>query len=157
MTRSNYQIIDNGDAAISIIFNEKICEELTCKIIQLAEQLGNTFENIFDDIILGYQSLTLCYNQTTISEEDLKQTITSLLNQSLPPLVYTSKLIEIPVCYEHEFAPDLNTISKHSGLSTDKVIEYHCKEEYLVHMLGFLPGFLYLDGLNKRLACPRKT
>ena len=24
-------------------------------------------------------------------------------------------------------------------------------------MLGFLPGFLYLDGLNTKLACPRKA
>lgn len=157
MTTDNYQIIDNGDAAISVIFDEPICEELTYKIIQLSEQLGTAFDEKFDDVILGYQSLTLCYNPITIPEEDLKQTISSLLNQSLPALVYTPKLIVIPVCYELEFAPDLEAISKHSGLSTDEVIEFHSKEQYLVHMLGFLPGFLYLDGLNTQLACPRKT
>ena len=70
MTTQNYQVIDNGDAAISVIFDEQICEELTYKIIQLAEQLGITFEEKFDDIILGYQSLTLCYNPTSISEDD---------------------------------------------------------------------------------------
>ena len=70
---------------------------------------------------------------------------------------YTPKLIVIPVCYEEEFAPDLHHVATHCKLSKDALIEAHTRETYLVHMLGFLPGFLYLGGLNPHLYCPRKT
>ena len=157
MITDNYQIIDNGDAALSIIFDEPISEQLTYKIIQLAEQMRLIFDEELENIIPGYQSLTLCYPATASYERQLRQSITNLLSQELPPLEYQPRLITIPVCYEDDYAPDIDLISSHTGLSHQEIIEKHSSHEYLVHMLGFLPGFLYLGGMNNRLSCPRKT
>lgn len=43
----------------------------------------------------------------------------------------------------------------HANLSTQEVIDIHSSEDYLIYMLGFLPGFSYLGGLDKRIHTPR--
>ena len=63
--------------------------------------------------------------------------------------------IDIPVCYDAEFAPDLAALAAHSGLSPDEVIARHQARTYQVAMIGFAPGFPYLLGLDPALAMPR--
>ena len=65
------------------------------------------------------------------------------------------KVFEIPVCYGGEFGPDIATIAEHAGLSEQEVIELHSSRDYLIYMLGFLPGFCYLGGLDERIFTPR--
>jgi inhibitor of KinA len=66
------------------------------------------------------------------------------------------QLIEIPVCYEAFYAPDLDEVARRSRLSADKVVRLHNSVEYRVHCIGFVPGFPYLGGLPKQLASPRR-
>lgn len=60
----------------------------------------------------------------------------------------------IPICYE--LGLDLDLISAHSGLSIEQVINIHSEGTYRSLFYGFTPGFIYADGLDGRLACPRK-
>jgi inhibitor of KinA len=65
--------------------------------------------------------------------------------------------VEIPVCYDEKFAPDLNEVAHHAGISTEEVIEMHSGAAYRVSCLGFTPGFAYLSGLPAALATPRRA
>lgn len=65
--------------------------------------------------------------------------------------------IEIPVCYESEFAPDLESLAKDIDLSPDQIISLHTSTTYDVFMMGFLPGFPYLGQLPAQLECKRKA
>ena len=67
------------------------------------------------------------------------------------------KIVPIPVCYGGEFGPDLANVAQLAGLSEDEVIAIHTERDYLIDMLGFLPGFAYLGGLDERLHTPRLT
>jgi len=69
----------------------------------------------------------------------------------------TESTIEIPVCYEDEFAPDLRIVSWFSRLSVQQVVQRHSETIYRVICLGFTPGFPYLSGLPPELAAPRRT
>ncbi len=62
----------------------------------------------------------------------------------------------IPVCYEDEFGIDLEVFSKKIKLSKLEIIKLHSNAIYMVYFIGFLPGFLYLGGLDKRLFLDRK-
>ena len=66
------------------------------------------------------------------------------------------KLWKVPVCYDREFGLDLVEISKVKKLSFAEIIKLHSGVIYTVYFIGFLPGFLYLGGLDKRLHFPRK-
>lgn len=65
--------------------------------------------------------------------------------------------ITIPVTYGGEAGPDLQTVSAHTGLSAEAIIERHSAGLYRVFCLGFLPGFAYLGGLDPALAIPRRA
>jgi len=64
-------------------------------------------------------------------------------------------LIEIPVCYHGELAPDAYTVARKHGLSKAELIRLHSKADYTVQFIGFAPGFGYLTGLPERLSTPR--
>ena len=55
------------------------------------------------------------------------------------------------------FGIDLDEIAQKKKLSIDEIIELHTTPKYQVFSIGFLPGFLYLGGLDKRLHFDRKS
>jgi len=64
--------------------------------------------------------------------------------------------VEIPVCYDTEFALDLEHVAGHAGVHWKEVVDLHCAAEYRVHCVGFTPGFPFLGGLSRKLATPRR-
>jgi inhibitor of KinA len=64
--------------------------------------------------------------------------------------------IEIPVCYDPEFAIDLDRVAEQTKLSEREIVDLHSTREYRVACIGFVPGFTFLAGLPKKLATPRR-
>ena len=64
------------------------------------------------------------------------------------------RVIEIPVCYGGIYGEDLEDVAKYAGISTEEVIRLHSEREYPVYMMGFLPGFPYLGGMDPKLETP---
>ena len=73
------------------------------------------------------------------------------------PLAGDEPPIEVPVCYESQFAPDLEEVAAHAGLSVEEVVIRHSNAVYRVTCVGFTPGFPYLSGLPAGLATPRRA
>jgi len=71
--------------------------------------------------------------------------------------VRAAATIEVPVCYESEFAPDLDEVARHTKLSPEEIIRRHSAANYRVSCVGFTPGFPYLSGLPPELATPRRA
>jgi len=67
------------------------------------------------------------------------------------------RLIEIPVCYDREFASDLDDVARVTGLHAAEVIERHSSAGYRVACVGFIAGFPFLSGLPSELATPRRA
>ncbi|KQM72654.1 hypothetical protein ASE74_22535 [Pedobacter sp. Leaf216] len=64
--------------------------------------------------------------------------------------------IIIPVCYGGSFGADIETVAKINQLSIAEVIERHSSMQYIVYMIGFVPGFAYMGGMDASLQTPRK-
>jgi inhibitor of KinA len=64
--------------------------------------------------------------------------------------------IEIPVCYDSEFAFDLDEVARGAGLDRNEVVSLHSSGDYRVHCVGFIGGFPFLGGLPGKLATPRR-
>lgn len=67
----------------------------------------------------------------------------------------SGKLIELPVYYHPDVAPDLVAVADHAGLSIEQVIAIHSGLDYTVCAIGFAPGFAFLADLDPRIAMPR--
>jgi inhibitor of KinA len=80
----------------------------------------------------------------------------ALVNASAKSLRKGSTM-EIPVCYGGVFGPDLERVAAQAKLSPDEVVRRHVGGDYVVHLVGFSPGFPYLGGLAPELATPRLT
>ena len=68
-----------------------------------------------------------------------------------------TSLVEIPVCYDAEFAPDVEEVARRAGLGAQEVVDLYNATEYRVHCIGFTPGFPFLGGLPSKLATPRRS
>lgn len=64
---------------------------------------------------------------------------------------------ELPVCYGGKNGPDLPDVAAWCGLTEEEIVRLHAQRTYRVGMLGFLPGFPYLQGLDERLHAPRRN
>lgn len=148
----------NGDSAVTLFFKAEAGEVLTHYILSLAEEFKASFPGMIMETIPAYQSLTLCFDLLAIKTDTLEETLEQVLKKTSIDLSrsVTSSLIEIPVCYQGDYAPDLHGLAEYCKLSQDEVIQLHSQTDYFVNMLGFLPGFLYLSGLVDQLSYPRK-
>ncbi|MFN1834574.1 5-oxoprolinase subunit PxpB [Balneola sp. MJW-20] len=107
----------------------------------------------FEDLITGYDSIVIRFTAGINNEDRIKEHLLRLdpAKVHIPePVKY-----EIPVCYEKGL--DWEAVVKISGISKEEFIAMHSGPEYEVAMLGFLPGFIYLDGLPEELACKRRV
>jgi inhibitor of KinA len=73
------------------------------------------------------------------------------------PKSRVSRLLEVPVCYDAEFALDLEEVGQHCGLSPNEVVTCHAAARYQVRCVGFTPGFPYLSGLPEILVTARRA
>ncbi|MEE4166040.1 MAG: 5-oxoprolinase subunit PxpB [Desulfocapsaceae bacterium] len=66
------------------------------------------------------------------------------------------RLIEIPTCYDPEFADDLVEIAGKAGLSVDEAVALHTSRTYRVYAMGFCAGYAYMGDLPEPLRQPRR-
>jgi inhibitor of KinA len=67
------------------------------------------------------------------------------------------RLIEVPACYDEEFAEDLAEIAEKGGLSIDEAVRLHSAQTYKVYAMGFCAGFAYMGDLPDPLKQPRRS
>jgi KipI family sensor histidine kinase inhibitor len=107
------------------------------------------------ETVPGYCSLGLIIRPLQSSLEEVEELVsTATRNVTAAPLVQP-RTITIPVCYGGAYGPDMEVVCRQSGLSEQEVVQRHVTAGYQCSMLGFLPGFPYLMGLNPQLATPR--
>ncbi len=146
-----------GQAAILVEWPNKIDEGILQNILLLQSQIENSLGPFVVETINAYNSLTIIYKPNSISFSDLIQKIQNLYDSEKHDGVGKKKTWKVPVSYDIEFGIDLNDIAKSKNLTVDEIIHLHCKAEYVIYFIGFLPGFLYLGGLPEAIHVPRKS
>ena len=153
---SNLIYIRFGEKAILIEWQAIIDEEILNDILFFKEKLSLQKNIRFVDLIQGYHSLTIIYMNTIFDFQKEVYFLKSIYKSTLIEKKQKYFQWEIPVCYDLEFGIDLQEISKKSNLKIDEIIKLHSDSIYKVYFIGFLPGFLYLGGLNQKIFFDRK-
>ena len=145
-----------GDCAISIDFGQVIDPKINRQIRQVIEQIKVLQLDGIIELVPTYCALLVQYDAMVYTYSDickiLEPTLQESVTDSANELV---TIVEIPTVYGGEFGPDLGFVASHNHISEDEVVSIHSGTDYLVYMLGFIPGFTYLGGMDPRIATPR--
>ena len=149
------KILTAGDSSLLIQFGQEISPEINAQITAFVHLMREQHLEGVTDVIPAFTSLLINYDPRVIDYRKLKRRLEKLLKLEVSKKASSSRIFEIPVCYGGEYGPDLENIAKHANLTTQEVITIHSSSDYLIYMLGFLPGFSYLGGLDERIHTPR--
>lgn len=143
--------------SILIEWPSEINEKILHDIIKFKNKIAISFIKEKVELIYAYNSILVIYKSTIDNVNDAFSALKEcyLENNNVGDLTFTTW--DIPVCYDAEFSDDLEAFSKVKKLSKPEIISIHSETFYTVYFIGFLPGFLYLGGLDSRLFLDRKT
>lgn len=152
---NNIRVTAEGDSSLLVEFEQKISPEVNRRIAAVVKLIRQQQIEGIVDMIPTYCSLLISYNPLVISYREIHERISSIARMDTKVESVRKRIFEIPVLYGGEGGPDLPAIASHAGLSEEEVIAIHSGRDYLIYMLGFLPGFTYLGGLDERIHTPR--
>ena len=155
------KIVQASEDSLQIQFEQKICPEVNSRISAFVKSFECVAKDIPGvlEIVPTYCSVSIYFDEIICEASLLKKRAQEIIKELADIKEFsedTARIITIPVCYEDkEFAPDLEKVALHAKLSKEEVIKLHSSSDYLIYMMGFLPGFPYLGGMDQRLETPR--
>jgi inhibitor of KinA len=158
----NYQmrIEPLGDSALLVrVVEEFNADESLDAVLGVTQQIAAAKIGGIIELAPAYTTVGVFFDPTrTGGFDEIRSEIERALGRKFRPTGdRTAATIDVPVCYENEFAADLDEVARHSGLSPEEVVSRHSGAKYRVSCVGFTPGFPYLSGLPPELATPRRA
>jgi len=168
------EIVPLGDSALIVRVRDRFDdapEEALNEVLQTFQQLRGAGIPGVIEVAPAYTSIAVFYNPVQVAKASGQpDRAFDWLNERVRRVVAAGAgrrerrrtkrnvpSVEIPVCYDPEFTPDLDDVARHAQISTKEVVDLHSAGEYRVGCIGFVPGFPFLTGLSKKLATPRRA
>ncbi len=157
----SFRILDAGDAALTIEFGSIIDPALLAEVNALdaavlrRKQAGKLPGVI--ETMPTFRSLTVFFDPLVTDRDAVLAALQPLIAAAEHGSTTDGRHWRLPVCYEGEAAPDLAEVAGAIGIGEDEVVALHSGAEYLVYMIGFLPGFPFMGDLPAPLRLPRRA
>jgi KipI family sensor histidine kinase inhibitor len=103
-----------------------------------------------------YRSVMVQFDPLMFDYEDFERRVRALAG-TLDETPRSGRRWRVPVVYGGKFGIDLEATAERHGLTPAQLIDRHAAPVYRVYMIGFMPGFTYLGGLDPSIATSRRT
>ena len=152
-----------GDSAVMITLGDTIDERTHRLVRAAASRIRSDPPPGFVDLVPAFVSIVVHYDPLAAAPDGggaPHDRVVNFLRDRLLDIdvqeLGAPHIVEIPVCYGGDLGPDLDDVARLHGLTAEEVIRLHTGADYLVYMIGFMPGFAYLGGLPERIATARR-
>ncbi len=148
------KISNIGDCGITCDFGDEVNKKTNKEVIKLFNFIQ---ESVNSKKIKGILNYTPSYNKLIINFELGKIKSKEIIefikgsDYSKTTLSEKNKVVEIPICYDEEFALDIKRLEEKTKLSFKEIVNEHLNTDFFVYMIGFVPGQPFLGDLNKSL------
>jgi inhibitor of KinA len=145
-----------GDSALIVNLADEISDSsgLLTRVLSTAATIERANLPGVVDVTSSYESVAVFFDLTQV-EQDFEEKIRALIASAGVRVSRKRRRVEIPVCYDEEFALDLERVANHTSLTPDAIVALHSSAQYIVACIGFMPGFPFLAGLPQQLRVPR--
>ena len=149
------KMLQAGESCVVIEFADEISREANDAVMALGQYL-NVQKNIpIIECLPTYRSLAVYFDPLLINCNDVNKEAQLALSKMSTEEISLHKVISIPVCYGGKYGPDINNVAEHAGITAEDVIKRHSSVVCHCYMIGFVPGFAYLGGMDESIATPR--
>lgn len=154
-------VVPLGQAAWTVVLGDKVDPDLHAAVTELARRIEAAKLPGVIEIVPAYAVVTVFFEPAEVDAASLGGELAALAADTarLPPSSHPAvqpagRLVTIPTRYD---GPDLDHVSRETGLPHDEIIRRHSSREYRVYLLGFAPGWGYLGDLDPALVLPRRS
>jgi len=148
------KISNIGDCGITCDFGDEVNKKTNKEVIKLFNFIQ---ESVNSKKIKGILNYTPSYNKLIINFElgeiKSKEIIEFIKGSDYSKTILSekNKVVEIPICYDEEFALDIKRLEEKTKLSFKEIVNEHLNTDFFVYMIGFVPGQPFLGDINKNL------
>jgi KipI family sensor histidine kinase inhibitor len=156
------RIVLLGDSAVLAEFSETLDLDVNARIQRLSLAIRARKAPWIRDVVPAIGSLALHFDHAQCPPGVAAATVAATLIEECladtdEDAFAEARLVEVPICYDPEVAPDLAEVAARCGLDISAVVARHCASPHRVLMVGFVPGHPYIGGLDPALAVPRRA
>ena len=145
-----------GACGALAVLGDQICETTGARVAALDRAVCRARIAGVTETVPAFASLLVRYDPLRTDFDAVSEALRRLAGNIAAGNTQAGRTVDVPVCYGGAYGEDLPVVARHAGLSEEEVIRLHSGRTYRIYMLGFLPGFPYLGGLDERLFTPRR-
>lgn len=142
----SWKVSELGKTAI--LLEPQVQENHLEYIQKLYFHIDNDAHSSIIDVVPAYQSIAIFYSK---SKNEILNYLENI--KSISSVNEDRHLYKVEVDYEQGL--DWERVCDYTEFAKSEIIERHSSVEYTVAMIGFVPGFIFLEGLDPALAVPR--
>jgi KipI family sensor histidine kinase inhibitor len=149
------RVLHGGESCLIVEFGDGIDFGINARVQALRKKIENAPFPGFIETVPTYRSLAVCFDALKSAPGNLERLLLTMCENLVFEEDGSEELLIVPTCYEGDLAPDLVRVAAHTGLSANEAVRRHAGRDCYCYMLGFVPGFSYLGGMDPALETPR--
>ena len=152
-------VVPLGDLAAYVEFSRTLDLEVNSVAQRLAAAIVARAVPGIRDVVPALGGVAIHFDPSYEGDvlKSAAELVEACMKKGLPDADDLGREVEVPVCYDADFALDMAEVAQKTGLAAKDIIHRHAAGAYRVLMVGFVPGHPYMGELDAKLAVPRRA